>query len=321
MTAALWRSASLRCVQRGVCLFVSGAGVTTATDRQLDPAEVLHVSAIVELVGVARGRVADQETDRAAVLRPEPRLAEPVDDDALAPDRLERDRDVEIVAVGVQGEIVGLGARTGPLVAAPPAARRRPGAWGGTARRRGPEPPRVAPPGPRTSTPGDVRRHPRLSGARTVPSAALRKASSAFLIDHRSLPCSGRRERARSFTNSHSSDGSRTLNSSFQRARVAGAVAPELERADLGDVRVEADRDGLAGVGRPRRPGRSRAGPAPGAPRAASDRGPCRRGRRGAWSSRGSGTRPARRRPGRTRGRARRSRSLPPSPSARRRAP
>ena len=37
--------------------------------------------------------------------------------------------------------------------------------------------------------------------------------------------------------------------------------------------------------------------------------------RRGGWSSRGSGTRRARRRPGRTRGRGRRPRSLPPSPS------
>ena len=64
------RTTQLRRVQRGMFLVGRGPGVAAPARRQLDAAQVLDVGAFVQLVGVAGGRVADQEADRAAVFEP-----------------------------------------------------------------------------------------------------------------------------------------------------------------------------------------------------------------------------------------------------------
>ena len=208
---------------------VGGAGVAAAADGQLDPAEVLDVGAVVELVGVAGGRVADQEPDRAALLGAEPAVAELVDDDRLAPGRPR--------AGSRRGSRPGRRAGSGssPRDAAGPAPgwrrapRRPPAAWAGTARRRGPATPRGAAPGRRTSDPGVAPPGPALSEARARPSVVPRRVV---------VP-----------TGSESSrrlGGLADVVFQLPAAVVAGAVAPEFERADLGDV--------ASGAG----PGRSR---------------------------------------------------------------
>ena len=73
-------------MQPGVLFIGGGPGVAASPDGQLDPAQVLDVGAIVELVGVAGGRVSDQEPDRPALLGRKRLAAAMVDDDALGPD-------------------------------------------------------------------------------------------------------------------------------------------------------------------------------------------------------------------------------------------
>src|SRR4051794_20941268 len=95
-------SARLRPVQRLMRGVGRGAGIDPPPAGQLDPAEVLDVGTLVELAGVADGRVAHEEADRAPVLDAQPAVAQAVDDDPLLAERFERDRYVEIVAVRVE---------------------------------------------------------------------------------------------------------------------------------------------------------------------------------------------------------------------------
>ena len=77
------RTRQLRRVQH--CMFLVGrrVSVPVAARGQLDAAQVLHVAHLIQLARVARGRVADQEADRAAVLGPEARVAQAVDHNPL----------------------------------------------------------------------------------------------------------------------------------------------------------------------------------------------------------------------------------------------
>ena len=68
--------------------------------------KILDVGAIVELIGMAGGRVSNQEPDRPALLGRQRLAAAMVDDDALGSDGFQGHRDVKVVAVGVQGQVV-----------------------------------------------------------------------------------------------------------------------------------------------------------------------------------------------------------------------
>jgi hypothetical protein len=86
---------------------VERPGVASSTDCQFDPAEVLDVGALVEFAGVTGGGVSDQEPDRAALLDSESIGPDLVDDQTLIADGVERDRDMEVVAVGMEREVGG----------------------------------------------------------------------------------------------------------------------------------------------------------------------------------------------------------------------
>src|SRR5690242_3473222 len=101
-------SARLPPVQRLMRGVGRGAGIDPPPAGQLDPAEVLDIGTLVELAGVAGGRVAYEEADRAPVLDTQPAVAQAVDDDPLLAERFERDGHVEIVAVRVEGHVIGL---------------------------------------------------------------------------------------------------------------------------------------------------------------------------------------------------------------------
>ena len=102
-------------VQRRVRRVVGRAGVAAAARAQLDPAQVLDVaqsssSSVWQAAGSRiRKRIGppcSRPSRRRRACRrrsPSPRTA------------CERDRDVEVVAVGVQGQVVGLGTRPGLL--------------------------------------------------------------------------------------------------------------------------------------------------------------------------------------------------------------
>jgi hypothetical protein len=90
-------------MERGMSLVGERPSVTSAPHCELDTAQELDVGAIIELIGMAGGRVADQEPERASVLVAETAATVMIDDNALDLDRTKRDRDVEIVPVGVQG--------------------------------------------------------------------------------------------------------------------------------------------------------------------------------------------------------------------------
>ena len=96
---------------------------------QLDPAQILHVGAIVQVTGVASGRVANDQPDRAALFDAQGARTQLVDNDPLALDRLERHADVEVVAIGVQGSGTSQpdALRLDPELR--PASRRRPAGW------------------------------------------------------------------------------------------------------------------------------------------------------------------------------------------------
>src|SRR4051812_43149118 len=100
-------------MERGVGRLVLGAGVAATAGRQLDPAEIFYVCALIQLGHVTRGRVADEEADRAAAGGLERAVAESVDYHAAGADRVERDRDVEVVAVGVERQKARLRLRLG----------------------------------------------------------------------------------------------------------------------------------------------------------------------------------------------------------------
>ncbi len=85
-------------------------------------------------------------------------VAEPVDHDTVVPNRLQRDRDVEVVAIGMEGQVVGLGTRAhcsssaSKTTPSPFALRVEP-------RDVAPARTRADPRGRRTTTPGGFRPH------------------------------------------------------------------------------------------------------------------------------------------------------------------
>ena len=82
---------------------------------QLDATQVFDIRTLVELACTAGGWIADEESDRAAVLGTEWSRAQSVDDDPLLADRLQGDRDVEIVAIRVERQVVRVGVNAGLL--------------------------------------------------------------------------------------------------------------------------------------------------------------------------------------------------------------
>ena len=147
----------------------------------------------------------------------------------------ERDRDVEVVAVGVQGQVVRLGPRPGPL-------------------EDGLERHAVAL--PLGVEPRDVGDLADVGQRRQVVEPQVQRMldRAVDLQEHGSSM--GLTSRSSMRVSSSSSALGRLADVEFElpAAVVAGALAPELEGADLGDVGVEADGDGLARRRRPRRP-------------------------------------------------------------------
>src|SRR5258708_6214903 len=88
---------------------VVGAIVAALAGRELNAIDELDVGAVVEFVGMAGGRVADEKSDRATVLNWQRSPGETVNDQPLAADFRQRHAGVKIVGGGVQGEVTGPG--------------------------------------------------------------------------------------------------------------------------------------------------------------------------------------------------------------------
>ena len=63
-----WRRLRLRSMERSVFGFGFRAGVAAAVLGDFDAAQVFDIRAIVELAGMANGGVADDQTNRAAMV-------------------------------------------------------------------------------------------------------------------------------------------------------------------------------------------------------------------------------------------------------------
>jgi hypothetical protein len=84
------------------------AGISGSTLRKLNSIEKLDVRAVVEFIGVAGGWIPDQKADWAALIGSEWLVSDPIDDDALATDGIQRNRNVKIVSRGMKRQIVRL---------------------------------------------------------------------------------------------------------------------------------------------------------------------------------------------------------------------
>ena len=90
-----------------VLLVVGRSRVTTATIGQLDPVHELHVRTIVQLVGVTRSGIPDQESERSTLLESHRLAVDRKDENSLAPDGLQWHAGRKIVGSGVQCQVTG----------------------------------------------------------------------------------------------------------------------------------------------------------------------------------------------------------------------
>jgi hypothetical protein len=76
-------------MELGMILVRAGSRIAAFLHRELDAAEVLHIRAIVELIGVTGGWVSDQEPEWPALFSIERLAPTVIDDNTLSPNRLE----------------------------------------------------------------------------------------------------------------------------------------------------------------------------------------------------------------------------------------
>ncbi len=149
------------------------------------------------------------------MLEPQRVRAQAIDDDPLPAERLERHRHVKVVAIGVQGQIVGRRQYAGFVRASRRNSRRPLFGWDGTGRRRG--------------TWAD-------SGRLARSANVSRSGRSTCAVD-----------RQDDFV-AHSSARLPHVEFQLPAPGIAGALARQLERPDLGDSGVQPDRHRVARV-------------------------------------------------------------------------
>ncbi len=100
-------------MQGGVSGVVGGAGVAAPGVGDFDPIKIFDVCTIVEFAAGTGRRVADDQSERAAPGDRQGFVVQAVDDGRLGTQRGQRDRDVVIVAGGMERDMRRIGIGTG----------------------------------------------------------------------------------------------------------------------------------------------------------------------------------------------------------------